>query len=109
MHDNQSTPDTFTALRSIVASLDRRFPNGNDIFQRVSRLCEESGELASAVNHRERMGIKQEKHGDADDDHLVKEIQDVMRAALGIARHYQLEDKLESSIHQFYEDYKTRE
>lgn len=104
-----SSTNTFTKLKYIVASLDRRFPDGNDIFQRVSRLCEESGELASAVNHRERMGIKQEKHGDADDDHLVKEIQDVMRAALGIARHYQLEDKLESSIHQFYEDYKTRE
>lgn len=101
--------DTFAELKQIVASLDRRFPDGNDIFQRVSRLCEESGELASAVNHRERMGIKHEKHGEADDDHLVKEIQDVMRAALGIARHYQLEDKLEVSIHQFYADYKARD
>lgn len=100
--------DTFTALREIVASLDRRFPDGNTIFQRVSRLCEESGELASAVNHRERMGIKQEKHGNPDDDHLVKELQDVMRACLGIAKHYNVEDKLEASIHEFYADYKAR-
>jgi len=100
--------DTFTALQKIVESLDRRFPDDNDIFQRVSRLCEESGELASAVNHRERMGIKQEKHGDPDDERLVKELQDVMRACLGIARHYGVEDKLEASIHQFYADYKAR-
>ncbi|MDX2775822.1 hypothetical protein PV379_00430 [Streptomyces caniscabiei] len=100
--------DTFTALKKIVESLDRRFPDGNDIFQRVSRLCEESGELASAVNHRERMGIKHEKHGDPNDEHLVKELQDVMRACLGIAQHYNVEDALEASIHQFYADYKAR-
>ena len=100
--------DTFTALREIVASLDRRFPDGNTIFQRVSRLCEESGELASAVNHRECMGIKQEKHGAPDDDHLVKELQDVMRACLGIAKHYNVEDELDASINVFYDDYKAR-
>ena len=106
--EHTSHIDTFTALKKIVEALDHRFPDGNDIFQRVSRLCEESGELASAVNHRERMGIKQEKHGDADDAHLVKEIQDVMRACLGIARHYGVEDTLEASIHRFYDDYKAR-
>lgn len=97
--------ESLDAVMAIVDALDQRFPGGNDIFQRVSRLCEESGELASAVNHREKMGIKNEKHGDADDDHLVKEIQDVLRAALGIAKHYQLEDKLNQSIQDFYNDY----
>lgn len=97
--------ETFTALTAIVNALDQRFPDGNDIFQRISRLCEESGELASAVNHREKMGIKAEKHGLSDDDHLVKEIQDVLRAAMGIAKHYNIEDKLNRSIQDFYNEY----
>lgn len=97
--------ETHKALLEIVKALDARFPDGNSAFQRVSRLAEECGELASAVNHREKMGLKKEKYGEASDDHLVKEIQDVLRAALGIARHYGVEDKLEQSIEAFYADY----
>jgi NTP pyrophosphatase (non-canonical NTP hydrolase) len=102
------TIETYAALTVIVDALDRRFPDGNDIFQRVSRLCEESGELASAVNHREKMGLKQDKYGSSDDEHLVKEVQDVMRACLGIARHYHLEDALEKSIQEFYTEYESK-
>lgn len=105
--DNQEL-ETFTALQSIVEALDKRFPDGNTAFQRVSRLAEECGELASAVNHREKMGIKHQKHGKATDEHLVKEIQDVLRAALGIARHYGVEQQLEQSIEDFYKTYQTQ-
>lgn len=98
-------PETFAALKAIVEALDRRFPDGNSAFQRVSRLAEECGELAAAVNHKENMGIKQQKHGQATDEHLVKELQDVLRATLGIARHYGLEDQLEQSIEDFYKAY----
>lgn len=97
--------ETFTALRAIVEALDRRFPDGNSAFQRVSRLAEECGELASAVNHREHMGIKAQKHGEATDENLVKELQDVLRATFGIARHYGVTDKLEVSIEDFYQRY----
>ncbi|HSW74338.1 MAG TPA: MazG nucleotide pyrophosphohydrolase domain-containing protein [Candidatus Saccharimonadales bacterium] len=97
--------ETFVALKSIVEALDKRFPNGNSAFQRVSRLAEECGELASAVNHKENMGIKSQKHGEANDENLVKELQDVLRSTLGIARHYGLEDKLEKSIEDFYRSY----
>ncbi len=97
--------EAFTALRAIVQALDERFPDGNSAFQRVSRLAEECGELAAAVNHKENMGIKKQKHGEANDENLVKELQDVMRAVVGIARHYQLEDALEQSIEQFYQAY----
>jgi NTP pyrophosphatase (non-canonical NTP hydrolase) len=100
--------ETFAGLSEIVDALDRRFPDGKDIFQRVSRLCEESGELAAAVNHRENMGIKHQKHGDATDEQLLKEIQDVMRACVGIAKHYGLETKLEQSISEFYTRYEAR-
>jgi NTP pyrophosphatase (non-canonical NTP hydrolase) len=94
--------DTYNELLTIVAALDERFPDGNTIFQRVSRLCEETGELAAAVNHREDMGLKHEKHGDATDEQIVKEMQDVLRAVIGIAKHYHLEDALEKDIHAFY-------
>lgn len=97
--------ETFVALKAIVQALDERFPDGNSVFQRVSRLAEECGELASAVNHKENMGIKKHKHGEANDDNLVKELQDVLRAALGIARHYGVEEKLERSIEDSYRSY----
>jgi NTP pyrophosphatase (non-canonical NTP hydrolase) len=87
--------ETFTALKSIVEALDKRFLDGNSAFQRVSRLAEECGELAAAVNHKEGMGIKMQKHGEANDENLVKELQDVLRATLGIARYYGVEEKLE--------------
>jgi len=102
--DNQEI-ETFSALEAIVKALDERFPDGNSAFQRVSRLAEECGELAAAVNHKENMGIKKEKHGEANDDNLVKELQDVLRSTLGIARHYGLEERLEQSIQTFYQAY----
>lgn len=95
--------NTYDELKEVVAYLDRRFPDGKDIFQRVSRLAEETGELAQAVNHREGTGIKREKYGEPTTEALVKEIQDVMRAAMGIARHYGVEKELEQSIHEAYE------
>lgn len=102
--DNQEL-ETFVALRTIVRALDERFPNGNSIFQRVSRLTEECGELAAAINHKEDMGIKKQKHGVANNDALVKELQDVLRSVLGIARHYNLEERLEQSVEDFYQTY----
>ncbi len=97
--------ETFVALNAIVEALDKRFPDGNSAFQRVSRLAEECGELASAVNHKEKMGIKQQKHGEASNENLVKELQDVLRSTLGIARHYGLEKELEQSVEDFYKAY----
>lgn len=94
--------NTYEELMQVVKHLDERFPGGCEIFQRVSRLVEETGELAQMVNHIEGMGIKHEKYGPPDKEKLAKEVQDVMRAALGIAKHYQIEELLEQSIHLSY-------
>ncbi len=94
--------ETLQALVDIIESLNRRFPAGNDIFQRVSRLCEESGELAKAVNHRERMGIKHEKYGPDSDQALLQEVQDVIGTALDIALHYGLLDELHAAVEERY-------
>lgn len=102
-----SKDDEFEMIKRIVRGLDTKFPNGTAIYQRISRLCEESGELASAVNHREGMGIKNDKHGEPSNEQLVKEIQDVIRCALGIAMHYGVEEQLSASIAASYDKLKA--
>lgn len=99
-------PDTFTQLAEIVAALDQRFPDHNGPFERVSRLAEEAGELAAAVNHAEGMGVKHDKHGPPDLDNLVKEVQDVLRCALGIAHHYGVTDRIRASMAEHHRRYR---
>lgn len=95
-------PDYFERLYRIVDGLNARFPGGDEPFRIVTRLCEEAGELASAVNHFEGTGVKMSKHGSPNPQVLAKEIQDVPRAALAIARHYGVEDRLRVSIDESY-------
>jgi len=95
--------DNFEKLYHIVDGLNRRFSDGNDPFQIITRLCEEAGELAKEVNHFEGTGVKMQKHGAPDRAKLAKEVQDVMRAALSVARHYSIENELAFSIDGSYE------
>lgn len=99
--------EALDAMVAIIESLNRRFPAGNDIFQRVSRLTEETGELAKSVNHRENMGIKNQKYGDHEDAELVKEVQDVIGAALDIALHYGLLKDLNTAIEERYKKHES--
>ena len=93
----------FDKLLSITKGLNRRFSDGNDPFQIATRLLEESGELAKEINHFEGRGVKREKYGKPDKAHLAKEVQDVIRTALQIALHYQIEEELKLSIEQSYQ------
>ena len=102
-----STPEPFAALVEIVNSLNRRFPEGKDPFKQISRLTEEVGELAQAVNHRQGMGIKRQKYGAVDDQAFVKEVQDVLCAAIDIALEYDLLDELRTSIIDRYQMHKA--
>jgi len=90
-------------LIPITKGLNRRFADGNNPFQIATRLLEECGELAKEINHFEGCGVKREKYGEPDKAHLAKEVQDVIRSALQIALHYQIEDELEDSIDQSYQ------
>ena len=94
--------DYFQKLYRNVDALNVRFPEGNEPFKIITRLCEEAGELASEINHFERIGVKIQKHGEPDRQHLAKEVQDVMRAALAIARYYHIEQELQISIDNSY-------
>jgi NTP pyrophosphatase (non-canonical NTP hydrolase) len=94
--------DYMERLYRIVDGLNARFPGGDEPFRIVTRLCEEAGELASVVNHFEGTGVKRTKHGSPDLSMLATEIQDVLRVALAVARHYGVEDHLRDSIDESY-------
>jgi NTP pyrophosphatase (non-canonical NTP hydrolase) len=84
-------------IKLINQGLTKRFGK-NDPFRIITRLAEECGELAAQVNHFEGSGIKRQKHGEPDKDKMAKEVQDVIRCALQIAEHYQIEAELEKSV-----------
>lgn len=90
--------DYFHQLYLIAQALNKKYPKGNDPFQIITRLCEEAGELAKAVNHFEGTGVKLQKYGPPDKGKLAKEIQDVLRSALQVALYYGVEKELEESI-----------
>lgn len=90
-------------LYQISHGLMKRFPDGNDPFQMVTRLAEECGELAARVNHFENSGVKRQKMGEPDTIQLAKEVQDVLRCALTLAVHYGIEAELTDSIEQSYQ------
>ena len=96
------TLDYFDKLLLTVDGYNQKYPQGNTPFQIVTRLCEEAGELASAVNHFEATGAKRLKHGLPDRKALAQEVQDVIRTALSIARYYDVEQELRDSIDQSY-------
>lgn len=78
--------DESTALARIVAALDHRFPDHNTPADRLGRLLEELGELAevvASVEHDTTIGP-----GHTEFMRLTKELEDVLRAASGVARHY---------------------
>jgi NTP pyrophosphatase (non-canonical NTP hydrolase) len=105
--EHMQNQDYLDTLYRVLDGLNERFPNGNTPFQIISRLCEESGELAKAVNHFEGTGIKMQKYGEPDRAELAKEVQDVLRAALSIARYYGIEQELRASIDESYRKLKT--
>ncbi len=90
---------------AIVDARNRRWNNGNTPFQIVTRLCEEAGEIAAAVNHFEGIGIKRQKHGEPDRKALAKEVMDVITNALAIASYYGVEQELSEAIEQSHSNW----
>ena len=88
----------YDKLRLINQALDKRFPDGRNPFQMITRLAEECGELAREVNHFEGSGVKAEKHGPPDHHALAKEVRDVLLCALQIAAYYDVEAELEAIV-----------
>ncbi len=89
-------------LKALNGGLARRFPDGNTPFMIMTRLLEESGELAEQVNHFKNTGVKRKKHGEPDRQKLAKEVMDMLRCTLQIADYYGIDDELQSCIDQSY-------
>lgn len=92
----------FDQILAIARGLNRRFQDGDDPFQIMTRMLEECGELAQQVNHFEGKGVKKEKYGEPDKTKLAKEVQDVIRGALQIAIYYGVEEELAESLERSY-------
>ena len=91
-------------LYKIAEGLNNRFQDGDDPFYIVTRLAEECGEVASQVNHFERKGVKAQKLGAPDRAAFAKELQDVMRAVLQLAIHYDMRSELAASVEKSYRE-----
>ncbi|GAA2531894.1 hypothetical protein [Pilimelia columellifera] len=84
-HDATDWLDEIVAL---VNGLNARFPTHAGVFHQVSRLAEETGELAQQVNCMEGMGIKHAKNGPPRREDVAKEVLDVVKSAVAIAAFY---------------------
>ena len=89
-------------LLEITHGFIHRFPEGNEPFQIMTRLLEESGELAQQINHFEGSGVKMQKYGEPDKVKLVNEIGGVLHSALQIAIYYEAEQELETRLEEIY-------
>jgi NTP pyrophosphatase (non-canonical NTP hydrolase) len=86
----------------VAQGYSHRFPEGNDPFQIMTRLLEESGELAQQVNHFQGSGVKRAKHGKPDRADLAKEVRQVVCAALQVAVYYGIEHEVEAELEWAY-------
>ncbi len=89
--------DTVTAINQGFA---RKFPNGNEPYQIMTRLLEEAGELAQQVNHFEHSGIKRAKYGEPDRAHLAQEAKGVLLTLFQVVAYYALTPELQTSLEQ---------
>lgn len=82
----------------MVEASNKRFPNGVEPYQMMTRLLEECGEVASEVNLWEDSGLKRQKHGNPKKEDLANEIRQAMVELVKIAMYYHVEEELEKSI-----------
>jgi len=90
-------------LFAICRGFNRRFTDGYNPYQMMTRLLEESGELAKEVSHFEGSGVKIEKYGLPDKNHLAKEILQTIGCALHAGIYYDIEDELKAEIESSYQ------
>jgi NTP pyrophosphatase (non-canonical NTP hydrolase) len=90
--------DTYQNLLLVSRGLTKKFPNGNEPFQIITRICEEAGEVAKEVNHFENTGIKREKYGEPSKDSLAGEIKNLITATLTLVDYYEIHEELDASV-----------
>ncbi|WP_412537818.1 MazG nucleotide pyrophosphohydrolase domain-containing protein [Longispora sp. K20-0274] len=91
------TNDRLDAVYAIADAYAAKY-GPNTPFGMMTRILEEAGELASAVNHAEDTGAKVAKHGPPDPAQLASEIEDLLHCTLAVARHYRIEHLVDEAI-----------
>ena len=89
--DGQAVDVATTALHRLVVALDLRFPAHNSAAERLGRLLEEIGELAEALADPQQ-GTAAHRAA------VAKELQDVLRAIVGIAHHYGVRGAMPNTV-----------
>ena len=83
---------------TLAQGMTKRFPNGNEPYQIMTRLLEECGEVAKEVNHFENSGTKALRHGAPSKEKLAGEVKDVLNALMQLALYYGVENELEAAV-----------
>jgi len=97
----------FGKLPMVCKGYNRRFSDGFDPFQIMTRLFEECGELAQQVNHFEGSGVKRQKYGEPDKTHLAHELMQVLGSAYQVAIYYGIEPELDAELERAYQRLKS--
>ena len=82
----------------MAQGMKKRFPNGNNPYEIMTRLLEECGEVASEVNHFENSGTKTLRHGEPSKQKLAGEIKDVLNALMQLTIYYGVEADVKKEI-----------
>lgn len=82
----------------LAQGMTKRFPNGNEPYQIMTRLLEECGEVAKEVNHFENSGTKALRHGEPSKEKLAGEVKDVLNALMQLVLYYNIEDELDEAV-----------
>lgn len=82
----------------LAEGMNRRFPEGNEPYQIMTRLLEECGEVAKEVNHFENSGTKALRHGAPSKEKLAGEVKDVINALMQLVLYYGVEDELAQAV-----------
>ena len=83
---------------TLAQGMTKRFPNGNEPYQIMTRLLEECGEVAKEVNHFENSGTKALRHGEPSKEKLAGEVKDVLNALMQLVLYYDIEDELDEAV-----------
>jgi hypothetical protein len=72
----------------------------------IVQLGVRSGELASAVNHAEGMGVKKEKHGNTSSERVRDKAYALAQVVAWMTTYFEAEQELEAHITKAYLEYK---
>lgn len=90
----------YLSLQSLAAGMNRRFPEGNEPYQIVTRILEECGEVANEVNRLEGSGTKVLRRGAGSKKELAGEVRDALNALNQLCLYYGAHRELDQAIDQ---------